>query len=85
MGNIEIKVNVTDEESEIDRVEVYIDKKLKKIDTIEPYSWRWIESSPFKFQYTINIVAYDNKQNIAEKEIKVLKFFNYKSDNETTF
>jgi len=42
IGKITIEVNATDEESEIEKVEFYINGKLMGNDTTEPYEYSWI-------------------------------------------
>jgi hypothetical protein len=70
-GPIKIKVDI-DSDYEINRVDFYIDNKLKKTDDKEPYSFRW---RPLKsFSRTIKIVAYDIYGNFKEEEIQVLKW-----------
>jgi len=68
-GPIDVTVNIT-ADAEIDEVDFYIDNKLKKTDTTEPYTFRW---RPLKlFRQTIKVVAYDKNGNYAEDEIKVM-------------
>ncbi|HEC81565.1 MAG TPA: PKD domain-containing protein, partial [Thermoplasmatales archaeon] len=71
IGNIDIKVTATDE-SGVKRVELYIDNVLKANLTTKPYTWRWSEKTFGR--HTIKIVAYDNFDNSAEKDIMVWKF-----------
>ncbi|KYK30504.1 MAG: hypothetical protein AYK22_03695 [Thermoplasmatales archaeon SG8-52-3] len=67
--NIEVDVNST---SGVNRVEFYINDKLKENDTIAPYGFRWapIISGP----YTIKAVAYDYLGKNASVDMKVLKW-----------
>jgi len=75
IGHIDIEVNVIcNDQSEINRVEFYIDDELKETDISEPYSWIWDERTPLKFRHTITIIAYDNAGNSANEEIAVRKF-----------
>jgi len=75
IGRIDIKVDASDNISGIERVEFYIDGKLKSTDTSEPYSWKWRFGGFIKHRRTIKAVAYDNGGNNASAEIKVWKFF----------
>jgi hypothetical protein len=55
-----------------EKVEFYIDNKLKETVTSEPYLWTWSE---IKFgKHTIKVIAYDKDENISTKEIEVYKF-----------
>lgn len=76
IGKIDIKVNATDEESGIERIEFYIDGKLKANITIQPYAYMWKRDRIriFGHRHTIKVVAFDNAGNNASKEIKVWKF-----------
>ena len=72
IGGIDIEVDAYDEDG-IDKVEFYIDKKLKSTDTNEPYTWTWDERAFGK--RTIRVTAYDKAGNSASDEIEVWKFF----------
>jgi len=65
-------VNATSDAG-IEKVEFYINNRLKMIDFEEPYRYRWNSLIPFR--YVINSVAYGNDGNWASDEIKVWKFF----------
>jgi hypothetical protein len=67
-GPIEITADV-DSDAGIDRVEFYVDNKLKKTDTEEPFNYRWMLSVPFK--HLIKVVAYDTNGNYGDDEIYV--------------
>jgi hypothetical protein len=70
-GPITIKAQVT-ADSEIDRVEFYIDGKIKKIDTRAPYTYRW---APLRcFKHVITVTAYDVDSNAATDEVTVFKW-----------
>jgi len=73
IGKIDINVTATDNESGIDRVEIYTDEQLRVTDTTAPYGWLWSERA--FFTYTIKVIAYDKEGNSASKELEVLKFF----------
>ena len=72
IGRITIDAEAYDEDG-IDRVEFYIDNKLKATDSTEPYGWTWNEFAVGK--HTIKVVAYDNAENIAIDDIEVWKLF----------
>ena len=76
IGRIDIEVNVIyNDQSEINRVEFYIDDELKETDISGPYSWMWDERTPLRFRHTIKVMAYDNTGNYsASDEINVWKF-----------
>jgi hypothetical protein len=73
IGKIDINVTATDNDSGIDRVEIYTDDQLRVTDTTAPYGWLWSERA--FFTYTIKVIAYDKEGNSASKELEVLKFF----------
>jgi hypothetical protein len=68
LGPIDITANISTE-SEIEKVEFYIDGKLKETVTVEPFTYRW---KSFKlFKHTIKVVAYDKEGYYAEDEVLV--------------
>ena len=71
-GKNDIEAVVTKGLFEINRVEFYIDDKLKGTVENEPYEWTWEELTPF-FQYTIKTVVYDTEGNQRFDDIKVWK------------
>ena len=73
IGKITITIAATDNDSGINRVEFYIDDKLKYNDTAEPYNWTWNERAFFR--HTIKVIVYDNAGNSANDELLVWKFF----------
>jgi parallel beta-helix repeat protein len=72
IGHINITVIAFDE-SGIDRVEFYIDGKLKSTITSPPYYWMWKEIKFFK--HTIKAIAFNSTGNYKSDEITVWKFF----------
>jgi hypothetical protein len=72
IGHINITVIAFDE-SGIDRVEFYIDDKLKSTITSPPYYWMWKEIKFFK--HTIKAIAFNSTGNYKSDEITVWKFF----------
>jgi hypothetical protein len=70
-GPITIKAKVV-ADTEVDRVEFYIDGKIRKTDTRAPYTYRW---APLKsFKHTITVIAYDVQNHSATDEITVFKW-----------
>jgi hypothetical protein len=70
-GPITIKAKVT-ADLEVDRVEFYIDGKLKKTDTRAPYTYRW---APLRcFKHKISVTAYDVESHSASDEVTVFKW-----------
>jgi len=70
-GPITITAEVT-ADSEVTRVEFYIDGRLKKTDLIPPYTYRWAPLLCFK--HVITVKAYDAESHIASDEITVFKW-----------
>lgn len=73
IGPINIKVNASDDEYDIEKVEFYIDDELQETDTTEPYSWKWNTISPFS-KHTLKAVAYNSNGNVGIEEKVVRKF-----------
>lgn len=71
IGGITIDANAIDENG-IKKVEFYVDNHLKESMESKPYSWMWNE---FVIgMHKIKVVCYDNADNIAGDEEKVLIF-----------
>ena len=68
LGPIDITADIATE-SEIEKVEFYIDGKLKKTITDEPFTYRWRSFKLLK--HTIKVVAYDKEGYYAEDEVLV--------------
>lgn len=78
IGNIKIKAsaaNYQNEDVEIEKVEFYVDGRLRWIDRRAPYTWRWRLSSHIKHNHIISVVAYDTDGNTAVDERQVCRFF----------
>ena len=58
--------------TEVEKIEFYIDGKLKETVYSEPYNWTWSERKIGK--HMIKVIAYDIEGNSASKEIEVRKF-----------
>jgi hypothetical protein len=70
-GPIDITADIESDVG-IDTVEFYVDYKLKKIDTTEPYTYRW--NSLISFKHIIKVVVYDLNGNYVDDEIQVWKW-----------
>ena len=70
-GPITIKAKVT-ADAGVDRVEFYIDGKLKKTDTSSPYTYHWAPIRSFK--HVIMVRAYDTNGHTASDEVTVFKW-----------
>ena len=55
IGNIDIEVDASDNESGIERVKFYIDGELKAMDNSTPYTHRWDERVFRNFKHTIEV------------------------------
>jgi len=71
IGKITIIAQATDDESGIYKVDFYIDNELVKSDYTPPYEYEWKERSFGR--HSIKIVAYDNADNQASRELTVIK------------
>jgi hypothetical protein len=71
-GPITIKASVTVTNTSVDRVEFYIDGKLKKSDDTAPYTYRWAPLRSFK--HIITVKAYDSNGHVATDELTVFKW-----------
>ena len=73
IGSITIEVTATDEDSGIEKVEFYINGKLKGTDTIEPYTCGW-KREGFRILniYFIKVIAYDN-EGITSQDWKIVR------------
>ena len=75
-GSITIEATATDEDSGIEKVEFYINGKLKGNDTNEPYTYGWKrEGFSFIKIFIIKVVAYDNEGRISVDRKIVRKLF----------
>jgi len=75
IGSIDIEIYSHEDwygHSEVDRVEFYIDGKLKAEKDSEPFVWTWDEKKIGK--HTIKVVAFDSDGSSDSKEIVVYKF-----------
>ena len=75
IGYINIKVTVTHENLDIERVEFYIDDEIRFTDYNLPYSWVWNDAGKYPNWHTIEIVAYDSDGKSTSEKFYVLKLF----------
>jgi len=73
IGSITIEATAAQEPLGIDRVEFYIDGKLRATDYEAPYTWKWI--MPALLRHRLVVTAYDTMNNTASTGITVWKFF----------
>jgi len=75
VGAIDIKVDASDEDTDIEKVEFYVDNQLRSVDMFYPYKLvNWKEPGLFG-RYTIRAVAYDQAGNVNIDEIEVIRLF----------
>jgi hypothetical protein len=67
-------VDAFDNDSGIDKVEFYINNKLKASDSSPPYKWKWNEQYFFLI-FEIKVKAIDFSENYRTDSIEVMKIF----------
>jgi hypothetical protein len=67
-----VTANASDTETDIEKVEFYINDGMRFVDSYAPYEFLWTEI--ISGQYTIKVIAYDNAGNSADTEISVFKW-----------
>lgn len=72
IGKISIKIDANDEQSGIDKVEIYVDDVLKAEIKNKPYQWLWDEFALFRHE--IKAIAYDKVGNSANETLGVIIF-----------
>ncbi len=72
-GDIQIWIEAFDNESGLNKIELYINDRLIDIFTSVPKNWIWDDIVFGK--HVIRVIGYDFNDNIAEDEITVWKFF----------
>lgn len=71
-GPLTITADVTVSNTSVDRVEFYVDGKLKRVDDAAPYSYRW---APLRcFKHDLMVKAYATNGMTASDEITVFKW-----------
>jgi hypothetical protein len=78
IGKITIEVQAIDNQSGIERVEIYIGEELVANLTPPPdednlYKYLWKEKIKSNFIRKITVIAFDNSKNMAKDEIYVVK------------
>jgi len=75
IGKITIMVNATDKDSGIEKVEFYINGKLKTTDTTPPYTYEWKRDRIRLFHiFIIKVIAYD-KDGATDTDKMIVKKF----------
>ncbi len=75
VGAVDIEVDASDEDTDIEKVEFYVDNQLRSVDMFYPYKLgNWKEPGLFG-RYTIRAVAYDQAGNVNIDEIEVIRLF----------
>ena len=74
IGKITIEIDVFDDTSEIDYVEIYLDNKLK-VSLPGPY-YEWMLDEPISYKHTIKAVAHNKlgKNASVERDIRIFSF-----------
>jgi large repetitive protein len=72
IGPITVEAQASQDPLKIDRVEFYLDGKLKATDMTAPYTWRWGFGL---LTHTIQVTAYDSQEHSASATIDVFKLF----------
>lgn len=73
IGKVCIKVNTSDADLGVERVEIYIDDEIVATLNETPYEYVWSEG--FSGRHLIKVISYDFAGNHAEESIKVWKIF----------
>ena len=73
IGTIDVEVVAFDSETEIDKVEFYLDGQLQESVEIEPFIWTWNTKS--FFIHTLSVIAYDFAGHSTSDELRVWKLF----------
>ena len=71
-GPILVKANA-ESDNGIEKVEFYLDGKLKHVDTHEQYTWLWLLKPRSKENFTISVIAYDTEGNTNADSIYVIR------------
>ncbi len=72
LGGITVNISATDDETGIEKIEIFIDDQLKNTTKEKQHTWLWDESVFGK--HTIKAVVYDNAGNMANDEQAVWIF-----------
>jgi|GEM_PF-4928083 len=76
IGTITVEVNASDSGSGVERVEFYVNGKLKENKTTAPYTFNWTKDRLVRFIHiqSLKVVAYDKYGNTASDSMLVKKF-----------
>ena len=74
IGKTTITVQASDEDSNISRVEFYLDDQLVSNFTVPPYEWKWKNQTMLKFKHTLEIVAFDEEGKSSTDTMEVIAF-----------
>jgi hypothetical protein len=72
LGGIDIEAHALDNDSGVSKVEFYIDEVLRYSDNQAPYAYLWDERA--LFVHTLEVKAYDNEENEASVDTRLLIF-----------
>jgi hypothetical protein len=74
IGGITVKVNTSDTESGIAKVEFYVDNRLKSTDNTTPYKWKWNEKIYCK--HKLKTITYNQagQTKTAEMDVWIFKW-----------
>jgi hypothetical protein len=73
IGKITIEASAISNNYEIEKVDFYIDNKLRSTDMTAPYSWTWNNIAFLK--HTVKVIAYDTAGHNSTREFTMWKFF----------
>lgn len=73
LGRTTVTAQASDD-SDITKVEFYLDDQLVKEFTSEPYEWTWKTPSLFRVKHTIKVIAYDNEGKTSTATMDVIAF-----------
>jgi len=75
IGTIDITAEASDEESDISRVEFFVNGELRNDDEFSPYKFSNWKENKFFGKYDLKVIAYDEAENKNIDEIQVFRFF----------
>jgi outer membrane protein assembly factor BamB len=73
-GRITLIINASHPVAGINRVEFYIDAKLRATDTTSPYSFIWRQPYLFNWAHSVRVVAVSTVGTVAERQCVMFKF-----------
>ena len=75
IGSLQITIKAEDSQTSINRLELYIDNKL--IESVNSshlnFNWKQERIHFFKNRHLLTVKAYDDNENVAEQQMKVIK------------